>query len=769
MAYATIPGYPRIGKNRELKKALEAFWSGKLSEDDLQTTAAEVRRVGWQAQAGAGLDLMPANDFSFYDHVLDTTALLGNVPERYQWSGDVVDLDTYFAMARGRSGTNDIAAMEMTKWFDTNYHYIVPELNADSTFSLSSNKPFEELDEAQAAGANAKPVLIGPITYLLLGKSHDEDFDRLSLLDKVLPVYTEIVSKLAKSGAEWIQLDEPILVQDLVGGEIEALKKAYAAIAEAKGDAKIVVQTYFDQVGDAYETLVNLPVDAIGLDFVRGPENLDLIAKHGFPKDKELVAGVVDGRNIWVNNLTTSFDTLEQLTKTVDADRIQVSTSCSLLHTPYDVNNEPDLDAEVKSWLAFAEQKLDEVVILAKGLTHGRDSIADELNANKELLDKASKSSRRRNPKVQERLANLPADITDRGKAHAERAVIQQERLKLPKLPTTTIGSFPQTGDVRKMRRQFEKGSISAEEYEQFIKDQIKQVIKHQEELGIDVLVHGEPERNDMVQYFGEQLEGFTFTRNGWVQSYGSRYVRPPVIYGDVSRPNPMTVKWAEYAQSLSDKPVKGMLTGPVTILNWSFVRDDQPRSETCKQIALAIRDEVADLDAAGISMIQIDEAALREGLPLRKDDWQHYLDWAVESFRITAAGARPETQVHTHMCYSEFNDIFQAISDLDADVISIENARSGLELLEAFKEQGYDKGIGPGVYDIHSPRVPPTDEIVENLKATLTVLNVDQVWVNPDCGLKTRKPEESTGALTNMVSAAKQVRESLKVPSPAD
>jgi len=762
MAYATIPGYPRIGKHRELKKALEAFWSGKLGEDELQSTASEIRRSGWEAQAGAGLDLIPVNDFSLYDQVLDTSALLGNVPDRYGWSGDEVDLDTYFAMARGRTGERDVPAMEMTKWFDTNYHYIVPELGPDTTFSLASTKPFDELDEAQAAGAEAKPVLLGPVTYLLLGKSHQEGFDRLSLLDRILPVYEEIVTRLVQSNARWIQIDEPILVQDLVPGELDALRTAYERIAKASGKARIIVQTFFDQVGDAYETLVSLPVAGIGLDLVRGPENLDLIRRHGFPQDKFLVAGVVDGRNVWVNDLNASFDTLTELADAVTPDTIMVSTSCSLLHVPYDVRNEPELDDEVRSWLAFAEQKLHEVALLAAGLTHGRDSIADELTANATLLERASTSPRRRNPAVRERLASLPPDIADRGMSFAERARMQQERLNLPKLPTTTIGSFPQTGDLRRVRRQFEKGSISAEEYEQFIKDQIRAVIDHQESLGIDVLVHGEPERNDMVQYFGEQLEGFAFTRNGWVQSYGSRYVRPPVIYGDVSRPRPMTVKWAEYAQSLSEKPVKGMLTGPVTILNWSFVRDDQPRADTCRQIALAIRDEVADLDAAGIRMIQIDEAALREGLPLRKDDWQEYLDWAVECFRITAAGARPETQIHTHMCYSEFNDIFQAISDLDADVISIENARSGLELLEAFRERGYDKGIGPGVYDIHSPRVPPAEEIAENLKATLTVLDVDQVWVNPDCGLKTRKPEEATPALTNMVAAAKQVRESL-------
>jgi 5-methyltetrahydropteroyltriglutamate--homocysteine methyltransferase len=762
MAYATIPGYPRIGKHREMKMALEAFWAGRIDEDDLQQAAMDTRHAAWETQAGAGLDLLPVNDFTLYDQMLDMSALLGNIPARFDWGGDRVDLDTRFAMARGRTGPNGVPAMEMTKWFDTNYHYIVPELGPDTAFRLSATKPFDLLDEAQAAGVSAKPVLIGPITYLLLGKAQDESFDRLSLLDRLLPVYAEIVGKLARQGAAWIQIDEPVLVEDLVPGELDALKRAYDAIAAAKGDAKIVVQTYFDQVGDAYETLVNLPVDGIGLDLVRGPENLDLIARHGFPEDKTLVAGIVDGRNIWVNDLARSFATLERLTGTVSPDRIMVSTSCSLQHVPYDVGNEPDLDDELTSWLAFAEQKLHEVALLAAGLTHGRETIADDLRARTALLERASQSPRRRNPAVRERVASLPADIAERGAPYAERARIQKERLGLPHLPTTTIGSFPQTGDLRQVRRRFEKGEIDAETYERFIKARIAEVIAHQEELGIDVLVHGEPERNDMVQYFGEQLEGFAFTRNGWVQSYGSRYVRPPVIFGDVSRPAPMTVKWAEYAQSLSDKPVKGMLTGPVTILNWSFVRDDQPREETCKQIALAIRDEVADLDAAGIRMIQIDEAALREGLPLRKADWRHYLDWAVECFRITAAGARPETQVHTHMCYSEFNDIFDAISALDADVISIENARSGLELLEAFRERGYDKGIGPGVYDIHSPRVPPAEEIAENLKATLTVLGVDQVWVNPDCGLKTRKPEEATPALKNMVAAAKQVRESL-------
>ena len=758
MALATIPGYPRIGTHRELKKALEGFWSGKIGEDELRATAAAIRRANWDAQKAA-LDLLPVNDFSLYDQVLDTIALTGAVPARFGWSAETVDLATYFAMARG---TDAAPAMEMTKWFDTNYHYIVPELGPDTTFRLASTKPFDELAEAQAAGLPAKVVLVGPLTFLLLGKAHDEAFDRLSLLDRLIPVYVEVVRKLAAQGATWIQIDEPILVTNVDAATLDALTRAYGAIAAAKDDAKLIVQTYFDHVGDAYGALTALPVDGIGLDLVRGPENIDRIAQHGFPADKVLVAGVIDGRNIWAADLRGKLGLLRELATHVDPDRIHVSTSSSLQHVPYDTREETDLDPEVRGWLSFAVQKLGELAALTEGLNDGDRAISAELFVSDELRESASQSPRRHNPAVQERLATLPEDVDHRKQPFAERAKLQRARFDLPKLPTTTIGSFPQTGDLRAERRRYEKGDISREEYETFIEDQIRAVIDHQEALGIDVLVHGEPERNDMVQYFGEQLDGFAFTRNGWVQSYGSRYVRPPVIYGDVSRPAPMTVRWATFAQSLSEKPVKGMLTGPVTILNWSFVRDDQPRSETCTQIALAMRDEVADLDAAGIRMIQIDEAALREGLPLRREDWQAYLDWAVGCFRITAAGARPQTQVHTHMCYSEFGDIFPAISALDADVISIENARSGLELLETFRREGYDKGIGPGVYDIHSPRVPPAEEIAANLRATLTVLDVDQVWVNPDCGLKTRKPEESTAALRNMVAATKEVRAGL-------
>ncbi|HWV24787.1 MAG TPA: 5-methyltetrahydropteroyltriglutamate--homocysteine S-methyltransferase, partial [Thermomicrobiales bacterium] len=604
MALATIPGYPRIGKHRELKKALEGFWSGKIDENDLLATAAEIRSSNRQTQQRAGIDLLPVNDFSLYDQMLDTIALVGAVPERYGWSGETVDLATYFAMARG---TDDATAMEMTKWFDTNYHYIVPELHPDTTFKLASTKPFDALAEAKDAGGENKVVLVGPLTFLLLGKAHDDAFDRLSLLDKLIPVYVEVVQKLAEQGATWIQIDEPILVTGVDQAALYALKHAYAQIAAAKGDAKIVVQTYFDHVGDAYETLVNLPVDGVGFDFLRGAKNADFIASQGFPKEKVLVAGVIDGRNIWAADLNSALGTLNDLAQHVDKDRIHVSTSCSLLHVPYDVSVETGLDLEVRSWLAFAEQKLTEIATLAKGLNDGASAIRDELQANSDLITAAGQSRRRHNPAVQERIANLPDDVDSRGVPFAERASLQAERLHLPKLPTTTIGSFPQNPEIRSTRRKFEKGDISREEYEAFIESQIKAVIEHQEELGLDVLVHGEPERNDMVQYFGEQLDGFAFTHNGWVQSYGSRYVRPPVIYGDVFRPEPMTVRWATYAQSLSDKTVKGMLTGPVTILNWSFVRDDQPRSETCKQIALAIRDEVHDLDEAGIRMIQID------------------------------------------------------------------------------------------------------------------------------------------------------------------
>ena len=766
MALATIPGYPRIGKGRELKKATEAFWAGKLDAAGLSAAGAALRAANWRTQRDAGLDLIPVNDFSFYDQMLDTAALAGAVPERYGWSGDRVAFDTYFAMARGRTGAADVRAMEMTKWFDTNYHYIVPELTAGIPFRLASDKPFTELAEANSAGISAKVVLIGPLSFLLLAKAQSGNVEPLDeMLDHLLPVYSEAISRLAAQGAAWIQLDEPVLVEDRTAEELVALRRAYDVLAAAKGDAKLLVQTYFEHVGESYPVLTGLPVDGIGLDFVRGERNLELLERRGFPAGKWLVAGVVDGRNVWVNDLTRSLATLRRIARQVDPARLMVSTSCSLLHVPHDVAAEPDLDAELRSWLAFAEQKLDEVVTLTRALNEGDEAVATELAANRALLAAAKESPRRRNVAVRERIAALRSGADRRPRTFADRAAAQRERLGLPALPTTTIGSFPQTGEVRAMRRRFEQGELSAAAYDTFIEEQIRAVIAHQEELGLDVLVHGEPERNDMVQYFGERLEGFAFTHNGWVQSYGSRYVRPPIIFGDVHRPEPMTVRWATFAQALTERPVKGMLTGPVTILNWSFVRDDQTRAQTCRQIALAIQDEVADLDAAGIATIQIDEPALREGLPLRRVDWDDYLNWAVGCFRLSAAVARPETQIHTHMCYSEFGDIIEAIAALDADVISIENARSGLELLDVFRVHGYDKGIGPGVYDIHSPRVPPVEEIAANLRATLAVLKPAQVWVNPDCGLKTRKPEETAAALENMVAAARLVRATIAEP----
>ncbi|MGH2534949.1 MAG: 5-methyltetrahydropteroyltriglutamate--homocysteine S-methyltransferase [Thermomicrobiales bacterium] len=764
MAIASIPGYPRIGKKRELKRALEGCWAGKRGADELEATAREIRAANWRAQRNAGIDLIPVNDFSLYDHVLDTTALVGAVPERYGRVGETVDLDSCFAMARGRIGDRGVPAMEMTKWFDSNYHYIVPELGAGQAFHLASDKPFAELAEARALGMPAKPVLLGPLTYLLLSKSVEEGFDPLSLLDGLLPVYAEVVARLAAEGAEWIELDEPALVQDRAPTDLAALERAYSTLAEAKGSAKLLVQTAYGQVGEAYQTLVGLPVDGVGLDLIRGPENLDLIARHGYPEDMWLAAGIVDGRNVWVTDLDAALGVLERLVQYVPADRLMVSASCSLLHVPLDVRLEEDLNPEVSSWLAFAEQKLTEIVTLTRAVNEGSNAVAAELEANRRIVAGHRAAASRHDRRVQERLAALSDADRRRASPFARRAAMQRDRLGLPLLPTTTIGSFPQTGDLRTMRSKLDKGEIEEAAYDRYIEEEIAAVIREQEELGLDVLVHGEPERNDMVQYFGERLAGFVTTHHGWVQSYGSRYVRPPIIFGDVSRPEPLTVRWSTFAQSRSERPVKGMLTGPVTILNWSFVRDDQPRAETCRQIALAIRDEVADLDAAGLGVIQIDEPAMREGVPLRRADQGVYLDWAVECFRIAAAGARDETQIHSHMCYSEFGDVIDAIAALDADVISIENARSDLALVKVLRRHGYDKGVGPGVYDIHSPRVPPVEEMATNLRAVLDVLDPVQVWVNPDCGLKTRRWEEVRPALRNMIEAAAEVRSSVAV-----
>ncbi len=758
MTLSTIPGYPRIGRDRELKRACESFWNGALSGDELHATGAALRRAHWQAQRAAGIDLIPTNDFTFYDHVLDAIALVGAVPARYDWNGETVDLDTYFAMARGsqRAGL-DVTAMEMTKWFDTNYHYIVPEWRAGQRFRLASTKPFDELAEAQAQGVPAKPVLVGPLSLVLLGKAQDEGMDLLGeTLDGVVAVYGEAVERLAAAGAAWIQLDEPCLAQDRSPAELAALRRAYGTLATRKGTARLLVETYFGSVGESYTTLAALLVDAIGLDLVRGPENLDLLRRHGLPADKSLAIGIVDGRNVWAADLEKALDTLGSVVETVPAERLIVSTSCSLLHVPYDAARETHLDGEAQSWLAFAEQKLAEVATLTRALNEGREAVRAQVQTSVAMHESRRASTHTRDERVRARLRQAaPAARAP----FAERARAQRARLGLPLLPTTTIGSFPQTAEVRRARRRFESGELAADGYDRFVEGEIAATIRRQEELGLDVLVHGEFERNDMVQYFGEQLSGFAFTRHGWVQSYGSRCVRPPIIVGDVARPAPMTVRWSAYAQSLTARPVKGMLTGPVTILNWSFVRDDQPREETCRQIALALRDEVEDLQQAGLAVIQVDEPALREGLPLRRADWAAYLDWAVACFHLATGSAGPATQIHTHMCYSAFDDIIDAISALDADVLSIENSRSGGELLQVFRATGYDKEIGPGVYDIHSPRVPGEEEIVAMLTATLAVLPSERVWVNPDCGLKTRAWDEVTPALARMVAAARRLR----------
>jgi len=744
-------GFPPLGAARELKRATEGYWSGKVTRAQLLGTGTELRRRHWQLQRDIGLDRIPVNDFSFYDRMLDTCALVGAVPPRYGWKGGEVDLDTYFAMARGSQGKGrDVTAMEMTKWFDTNYHYIVPELERGQSFRLSSRKPVSEYLEAKALGIDATPVLIGPITFLLLAKTRGSAFDRLSLLDALLPVYAETLETLASAGATWVQLDEPMLALDRSEAERAAFLKAYKQLAQRAGKSQLLVATYFAGLADNLKTALALPVQGLHVDLVRAPEQLDpLLAAWPKGGGRVLSAGVIDGRNVWRADLEKQAALLARAAAKVGKDRLWVAPSCSLLHTPLDLDLETKLDPELKSWLAFAKQKLQEVVALSKG-----DRTA--AIASSEAAKSRRASKRINSATVQRRAEAVTETDRVRGTRYAVRRKSQPD---LPPYPTTTIGSFPQTAEVRAARRKLNDKEIGAEEYERFIEAQIQKTIALQEEIGLDVLVHGEFERNDMVEYFGEQLAGFAFTEHGWVQSYGTRYVKPPIIFGDVSRPRPMTVRWSKYAQSLTQRPMKGMLTGPVTILQWSFVRDDQPRAETAKQVALAIRDEVIDLEAAGIRVIQIDEPALREGLPLRRADWAAYLQWAVDAFRLATAGVRDGTQIHTHMCYSEFNDVLRVIERMDADVISIENARSGSELLQGFEQYKYPNEIGPGVYDIHSPRVPSTAEITGALKSMARVLDGAQIWVNPDCGLKTRGWEETLAALRNMVAAAREMR----------
>ncbi|MFZ4237136.1 5-methyltetrahydropteroyltriglutamate--homocysteine S-methyltransferase [Streptomyces murinus] len=760
-ARATVYGYPRQGANRELKKAVEGYWKGRVTATELRATAAELRSATWRRLAAAGLHEVPTGDFSYYDHVLDTTVMVGAIPDRHRAAVAADQLDGYFAMARG---TQEVAPLEMTKWFDTNYHYLVPELGPDTVFAADSAKQVAELTEALALGLSARPVLVGPMTYLLLAKPAPgvpADFEPLTLLDRLLPVYAEILGDLRAAGADWVQLDEPALVQDRTPAELNAAARAYRDLGALTDRPKLLVASYFDRLGEALPVLAKAPVEGLALDFTEAAaQNLDALAAVGGLPGKRLVAGVVNGRNIWVNDLEKSLATLGTLLGL--ADRVDVSASCSLLHVPLDAAAERDIDPGILRWLAFAEQKTAEIATLAKGLTLGTDAIAAELSANRADLASRAGSPLTHDPAVRARAAAVTEADARRSQPYAERTAAQRARLGLPLLPTTTIGSFPQTGELRTARADLRAGRIDTAGYEERIKAEIREVIGFQEKAGLDVLVHGEAERNDMVQYFAEQLTGYLATQHGWVQSYGTRYVRPPILAGDISRPGPMTVRWTSYAQSLTDRPVKGMLTGPVTMLAWSFVRDDQPLGDTARQVALALRDEVNDLELAGTSVIQVDEPALRETLPLRAADRPGYLDWATEAFRLSTCGVRPDTQIHTHMCYAEFGDIVRAIDDLDADVISLEAARSHMQVARELADHGYPREAGPGVYDIHSPRVPSAEEAAGLLRTGLGAIPAERLWVNPDCGLKTRGWPETRASLENLVTAARTVREEL-------
>ncbi|MCX5072235.1 5-methyltetrahydropteroyltriglutamate--homocysteine S-methyltransferase [Streptomyces sp. NBC_00513] len=755
---ATVYGYPRQGRNRELKKAIEGYWKGRVTADTLRETARDLRRTNWAQLAEAGITELPTGDFSYYDHVLDTTVMVGAIPARHRDAVDADALDGYFAMARG---TQDVAPLEMTKWFDTNYHYLVPELGPDTVFTADPAKQVAELKEALALGHTARPVLVGPVTYLLLAKPAPAvaaDFEPLTLLDRLLPVYARVLAELRATGAEWVQLDEPALVQDRTPAELNAAARAYRELGALTERPKLLVASYFDRLGEALPVLAKAPVEGLALDFTdSAAANLaDLAAVGGLP-GKRLVAGVVNGRNIWINDHRKSLSTLGTLLGL--ADRVDVAASCSLLHVPLDATVERDIDPQVRRWLAFARQKTAEITTLARGLAQGADAITAELAANRADLASRATSPITRDPAVRARTEAITDADGRRAQPYPERAAAQRAHLGLPLLPTTTIGSFPQTDELRVARADLRAGRIDTAGYEERIKGEIREVLSFQEKTGIDVLVHGEPERNDMVQYFAEQLTGYLATQHGWVQSYGTRYVRPPVLAGDISRPEPMTVRWTTYAQAQTTKPVKGMLTGPVTMLAWSFVRDDQPLGQTARQVGLALRDEVNDLEAAGTSVIQVDEPALRETLPLRTADHADYLAWATESFRLTTSGVRPDTQIHTHMCYAEFGDIVQAIDDLDADVISLEAARSHMQVARELAAHGYPREAGPGVWDIHSPRIPSTEEAAALLRKGLEAIPAERLWVNPDCGLKTRGWTETRASLENLVAAAREVR----------
>ncbi|WP_250516948.1 5-methyltetrahydropteroyltriglutamate--homocysteine S-methyltransferase [Caballeronia sp. INDeC2] len=756
-------GFPRIGAKRELKFALEKYWKRESSGDALKATGAELRARHWKDQAH--LNYVPVGDFAFYDQVLDMSFTLGNLPERVRgFHGDT--LDNYFRVARGRSAEDGedhaaccggVAAGEMTKWFDTNYHYIVPEFDANTQFTLDPSRIIEQIGEARAQGVNAKPVIIGPVTYLWLGKAKDES-DKLALLPRILPVYAALLDHFAAQGVDWVQIDEPALVTELDVTWRDAFVTAYDALSARR--VRLLLATYFGQLQDNLSLACKLPVDGLHIDAINARDEIDDVVAQ-LPETAIVSIGAINGRNIWKSDLDATLKWLEPLHHQL-GDRLWIAPSCSLLHVPVDLNSEVKLDAEIRSWLAFARQKLDELDVLARALNDGRDTVADALAANAAAIESRRKSPRVNDPAVKAAIANIDAALGKRQSAYEERAKKQAAILGLPAFPTTTIGSFPQTGEIRHARSRFKAGELDQAGYKAAMEREITRAVKEQEALGLDVLVHGEAERNDMVEYFGEQLDGYAFSQFGWVQSYGSRCVKPPILFGDLSRPKAMTVEWIKYAASQTNKPMKGMLTGPVTILNWSFVRDDQPRSVSCNQLALAIREEVLDLEKAGVRLIQIDEAALREGLPLRRSQWKEYLRWAVESFRITANGVRDETQIHTHMCYSEFNDIIASIADMDADVITIETSRSDMELLDAFDNFKYPNQIGPGVYDIHSPNIPSQEHIVNLMKKAAERIPAERLWVNPDCGLKTRQWEEVIPALKNMVAAAQMLRGSV-------
>jgi 5-methyltetrahydropteroyltriglutamate--homocysteine methyltransferase len=748
-------GFPRIGAKRELKFGLEAFWRGESDATALHKLGAELRRRHWQCQAG--MDWVPVGDFSLYDQVLDMSFTLGNVPQRATLAQGS-ELDRYFRVARGRSAADSDAACvhaaEMTKWFDTNYHYIVPEFSAETEFSLHPTRLLDQLQEARRQGVAVKPVLIGPVTYLWLGKEKDAS-RRLDLLPRLLPVYVELLTLLAQRGIEWVQIDEPVLVTALPPVWQQALRDAYRAFDGC--GVKLLLASYFGGLEDNLSLASELPVAGLHLDAVNARDEAHLLAERLLP-GQVLSLGVIDGRNVWKSDLNDILNWLEPLHAKL-GERLWLAPSCSLLHVPVDLDAEREMDPEIRSWLAFAVQKLQELQLLARALDQGRQKVADQLALNSVAVRGRRDSQRVHNPAVAAALARIDARFVKRHAAYAERAAAQAERLRLPSFPTTTIGSFPQTAAIRRTRQSFRRGELDEASYKEAMRQEIARSVQLQERLGLDVLVHGEAERNDMVEYFGEQLDGYAFTRNGWVQSYGSRCVKPPILYGDISRPKAMTVEWIGYAQSLTERPMKGMLTGPVTLLNWSFVRDDQPRSTTCYQLALAIREEVLDLEREGVGIIQIDEAALREGLPLRRRHWKAYLDWAVRAFHIAANGVSDLTQVHTHMCYSEFNDIIESIAAMDADVITIETSRSDMELLDAFEDFDYPNQIGPGVYDIHSPNVPETTQMVQLMRKAAQRIPAERLWINPDCGLKTRQWDEVLPALQNMVAAARELR----------